>query len=275
MLARPLYSCCLPFLYMKHRSFNPPLFAILFTLLLLNCSTSADSETFPEGLQLTYISSFDLDIEDPSGLAIDSSGDFLWTVSDSNGGHIYMITFDGQIIGHLPYEGNDMEGITMDPRNETLWVAEERFRTILQFNRDGNLLEEVHVPVTANELNEGLEGIAINPENGHIYIVNQKNPIAFIELDEEMTVVRNVDIDFEMPYSVTDLSGLFYDTVHRQIWMVSDESQKIVVTDLDLNPIHYFDLDRIKFEGIALDLSSDTVYLVNDEENKLYVFRLE
>jgi len=73
---------------------------------------------------------------------------------------------------------------------------------------------------------------------------------------------------------MTDLSGLFYDHSNREFWMVSDESKKIVITDFELNPKKYFLLDREKFEGIAVDFSSNRLYLVNDEENKLFVYEI-
>lgn len=248
---------------------------LLFALFLLNIGCSTEAEKPARVWEITLLSVHDLNISQPSGLAMDASGDFLWTVSDQKDGRIYKISFEGHILGRLPYEGDDMEGITMNPRDMTIWVAEERLRQIVQLDTMGNVLEIVDVPVDSTNLNDGLEGIAINPENEHIYILNEKNPRAFIELNRDMEVVRYEFLNFEMPFFVQDLSGLFFDHRRGHFWMISDESAKIIITDKNLHPFQYIELPGNKFEGIAIDLEEDIIYLVNDAEDKLYVFQLE
>lgn len=248
---------------------------LLTILLLIGCKTDSDLNGSAE--KLTLISVHDLiNIEDPSGLTLDMSGDFLWTVSDDAGGLVYKITFQGDIIGALSYRGNDMEGITMNPNDGTLWVAEERLRQIVQLDRQGEVLQRVDVPVEITNENDGLEGVAIDPVTEHFYIVNEKLPAEFIELDKQFEVVRRVRIDsnskFHSNFRMDDLSGIFYESKKREFWIVSDESMKIIVTDFELNPLRSYELGRRKFEGIAVDIRVGRVYLVNDEENRLYVY---
>ncbi len=239
---------------------------------ILSCSTDSGSGAVRGELDL--ISVHNVAFNDPSGLTLDVSGEFLWTVSSERGGRIYRLSFSGEMLAVLPYEGDDMEGITMNPNDSTLWVAEERLRQVIQFDTEGNLLQTVDVLVDEINENDGLEGISINPENNHLFVLNEKNPMAFIELNAQMDRVRYENIDFNPPFTVTDLSGLFFDDANREFWMVSDESKKIVLTDFDLNPKKYFLLDREKFEGIAVDFSRKRLYLVNDEENRLYVYEI-
>jgi uncharacterized protein YjiK len=120
-----------------------------------------------------------------------------------------------------------------------------------------------------------LEGIAIDPIMEHFYIINEKIPAEFIELDNEFKVVRQIPIQFGSEYQLDDLSGIFYVSEDREFWILSDESKRIVITDFNLNPLRSYELGREKFEGIAVDDSSGRVYLVNDEENKLYVYSYE
>lgn len=247
---------------------------LLTTLFLIGCSS--DSENGRSSELLTLISVHPLNIKDPSikdpsGLTLDSSGD-LWTVSDQSGGFVYKITFQGDIIGNLSYRGDDMEGITMNPNDGTLWVAEERLREIVQLDMEGNILKRVDIPVLVVNENDGLEGIAIDPVTEHFYIVNEKSPREFIELNKEFEVVRRVPIDFRSNFRLDDLSGIFYVSENREFWIVSDESMRIVVTDFELNPLRSYELGRRKFEGIAVDIRVGRVYLVNDEEDRLYVF---
>ena len=249
---------------------NKRIILLLATLFLIGCNS--DSENGGSSELLTLISVHPLNINDPSGLTLDMSGDFLWTVSDASGGLVYKITFQGDIIGSLSYRGDDMEGITMNPNDETLWVAEERLRQIVQIDGMGNVLQRQNVEVLVVNENDGLEGVAIDPVTEHFYIVNEKAPREFIELNKEFEVVRRVPIRFRSNFSLDDLSGIYYVSENREFWIVSDESMRIVVTDFELNPLRSYELGRRKFEGIAVDRSVGRVYLVNDEENKLYVY---
>ena len=248
------------------------LFGIIF--FLIGCETDSDLNGVAE--TLTLISEHKLSIEDPSGLTLDVSGNFLWTVSDQSGGLVYKITFDGNILGALGYRGDDMEGITMNPNDETLWIVEERLREIVQLDSQGRVLQRVEVPVQIVNVNDGLEGVAIDPITEHFYIINEKSPTEFIELNDKFEVVRRVTINsrsnFGGNFSLNDLSGIFYANETREFWIVSDESMRIVVTNFELNPLRSYDLGKRKFEGIAVDTEVRRVYLVNDEENKLYVY---
>lgn len=243
---------------------------LLSVLILIGCETDSDLNGFTE--TLTLISVHNLSVEDPSGLTLDASGDFLWTVSDQSGGSVYKITFQGDVIGSLGYKGDDMEGITMNPNDETLWIVEERFRQIVQLDRQGRVLQRVDIPVQIVNENDGPEGVAIDPVTEHFYIINEKTPTEFIELNNEFEVVRRVTINSGSNFRLNDLSGIFYVNESREFWIVSDESMRIVVTDFELNPLRSYELGKGKFEGIAVDTEVGRVYLVNDEENKLYVY---
>lgn len=221
---------------------------------------------------LTLLETWPLEIDGPSGLALNPNGEYLWTVSDATDGHIYKISKTGQVLETLTYQGDDLEGITVDARDGTLWVVEERLREIVKVARNGQILLRIKINVEQNRENDGLEGITFNPNINHIYIVNEKNPMQFIELDASMEIVRSVPIDFKSPFNVTDLSGLAFDATSNEIWFLSDESAKIVVTDLQLTPKRVY-LTRInKGEGIALDTQNNKVYLVSDDDQALYVF---
>ena len=244
----------------------------MILLLIAGCSTEPEEPVEPG--ELEFVSMHQLEIEDPSGLTLDISGNFLWTVSDSEGGRIYRITLEGEIINYLEhYRGDDLEGITMNPNDMTLWVVEERLMQVVKLYLDGRVLEIVNIEQRNTNENDGLEGISINPENEHIYLLHEKNPRLFIELDKYMQIVREVVIDFRVPYTMIDLSGLFYDHDRGEFWIVSDESMRIVVTDFDLNPIRSYELGRKKFEGIAVNTDQRRIYLVNDEEDRLYIYK--
>lgn len=246
-----------------------------FTLFFLVPGCLEKSEPHQKDSNLELIGEYPLQISDPSGLTIDASGEFLWTVSDESGSSIYAISFTGEINKRITtYTADDLEGITKNPNDGTLWIAEERMRQIVQLTVEGEVLQTVDIPVEVTDANNGLEGIAWNPLNDHIFILNEKRPRQFIELDTDLNVVRSVFINFKGLYHLADLSGLYFVHQTGELWFVSDESQKIVVTNLDLEPKRHYDLPHDKFEGIAVDIENGIVYLVNDRRNSMFVYRL-
>ncbi len=258
------------FLFQPFQSF---LVSLIF--LLGGCETITETEDDIKPVDPDLIEKFSLGINDPSGLTLDISGEFLWTVGDNPGDSIYKISFTGEQLGVITgYEGDDMEGITMNPNDGTLWIVEEKLRQMIQLTTEGEVLQVVDMPVEIINTNDGPEGIAWNPENNHVFLLNEKNPHRFIELDSNFEVVRSIPIDFEPPFDLLDLSGLFYIQETGELWMLSDDSKKIVVTDIELKPLRAYTLPSDKLEGIAVDMANNRLYLVNDQKNSFSVFHL-
>ena len=249
---------------------------IITTVCLLISACSAETKSLPpDSLDaIRLLSVVDLPVSGPSGLALDADPERLWTVSDQSGGRVYQISLTGEIIKELFYSGDDMEGITYDPGSGTLWIVEERMRQIVQLGPIGQILQRISVDIGQEIENDGPEGIAFNTLTGHFYVANEKNPMVIMELDTSMEIISVTDIAFEGGFAMSDISGLFHEPERNELWIVSDISQKIVVTDTGLNPIRWYHLDVNKPEGIAVDLQRGRVYIVSDQDDRLYTYEL-
>jgi uncharacterized protein YjiK len=228
--------------------------------------------------ELPLRKSFPLDIEDPSGLGVDHSGNYLWTVSDIPGGSIYKITKTGTIVDELPVKGDDMEGITQHPENHLLYVAEEKLRHIVRYDTLGNKIKSDSVEVDIEHINRGLEGITINPKNGHVFVVNKKVPRVLIELDlskeQEHQQIRYTPVDFGAGHDAEglSLSGLFFDEQENVLWVVSDRASAVFILDLFGRPLAALDAGQEDLEAIALIREENRIYLVSDELRTLFVY---
>jgi len=246
---------------------------LLFIFVFSGCVNKTTSSEEPDLTdELTLISTFSLAISDPSGLARDPDGVHLWTVSDRAGVGIYKITKQGQIVENLRFNSEDLEGITVDPANGSLWVVEERRRELVNVSREGVVLSRTILDIPGNIPNDGLEGITIRPQTGHFYVLNEKNPRLLIELDPQLNILKITPIDFSGSFFMGDISGVDYNVRENTLWILSDQSAKIVVTDLDGNPLRHYATGVTKGEGIAVDPVARLVYIVSDSESELYVF---
>lgn len=252
--------------------------AILFLPLVLaalisGCGGSSEpAEAPPPDQRFELLAVYDIAVSDPSGLALDYDGVHLWTVSDDPGMGMYQLTRQGEVVRHVPFASDDLEGIVVDPANLTLWVVEERLRQILNVTRDGVILSRTPVEVPATRPNDGLEGITINTRTGEFFIVNEKNPRLLIRLDRDLEILETIPLDFTGEFAMGDLSGISYDAVENTLWIISDESRRIVVIDMQYLPVRAYPTGIIKGEGIAVDPDNRRVYAVCDEESRLYVY---
>lgn len=230
--------------------------------------------------KLDLLESFPIEVKGPSGLDLDHSKNYFWAVSDNVEGAIYKLDRQGRIVSRLPVQGNDMEGISQHPHNRTLFVIEERKRQIVQYDTLGKEIARYEVPVEKSNENDGPEGIAINPFNNHFFVVNEKNPRVLMELDVlkgfERQVVRKTPVNFGATDDAEglDLSGLFFDSEDRILWMVSDEARAVFLLDTRGRPLAAFDAGQKDLEGIALIRNEKKLFLVSDELETLFVYSL-
>ncbi len=227
---------------------------------------------------LKLLNSFPLDVSDPSGLSVDHTGNYFWTISDDSDGSIYKLDRMGRIVNELKVRGDDMEGITQHPVNRTLYVVEERKREIVQYDTLGNEIARYPVDVDVRSENDGLEGISINPATNHIFVVNEQNPRVLIELDVlrgfDRQEIRKTPMNFGAPEDAggLDLSGLFFDTEDEVLWMVSDEARAVFVLDIRGRPLAAYHAGQPDLEGIAIIRDENRIFLVSDGHQQLFEY---
>lgn len=224
---------------------------------------------------LTLTNSYPLTFGDPSALALDPDGIHLWSVNDNPGGGIYKITRTGEIVRHIPMDSDDLEGIIVDPRDSTLWVAEERLRELVNISLDGEELNRVKLDIPETNPNDGIEGVTVNPNNNHFFVVNEQNPRLLIELNPDMEIIKQTEIDFAGDFRMGDLSGISYNHIENTLWILSDQSEKIVVTTLEGEPLRVYITGVNDGEGIVVIPEEEVVFVASDDDRTLFRFEYE
>ncbi|MFQ5651625.1 MAG: SdiA-regulated domain-containing protein [bacterium] len=219
-------------------------------------------------ISLNLIDTCSVAVPEPSGLVLDASGSFLWTVSDRTN-QIYKLALSGETLDTLSYQGEDLEGITQNAVDRTLWVVEERLRQVVQLDTTGVELARTTVVLERKRANKGLEGITFNSTNGHLFVINEKSPKLLVELSEHLVQVQQVKLTFAKDYS-----GIVFDSSRDVFWIVSDGSRTLTQCDLQGQPQQTFALDIQKAEGIAIAPARKILFVISDLEEKLYSFEV-
>jgi uncharacterized protein YjiK len=250
---------------------------LLFPLILTGC----DKIKFGSGEKIKPSETYSLKIPEPSGVALHNGK--LWIVSDRNS-TVYKTNLKGEIESEFKLGKADLEGITVID-DSLLAVVLEISRKVVITDFYGNEIFRTSLEVEGSK-NSGLEGITYNSSNGHLYILNEKDPVLLTETDRELNEMSRIEIK-----DVKDLSGVSYSAKENCLWLISDEERKIIKFPLPLseeNGISESPSLREGFrmgseyritidqaEGIAVDDENNLLYVVSDKEEKLYVFEIE
>lgn len=210
---------------------------------------------------LKLVAEYATAVSEPSGLTYNSRNNTLMTVSDGNS-TVYEIDFMGKILHSTLIQSSDLEGITLSANCDTMYVVEETNQKVAKYLINGTKLSSFSVNVALNPKN-ALEGITLD-ENNNIFVLNEKSPRMLLEFSGNTEIFRK-----ELDYS-TDCSDIFYEMSTKAIWMVSDESRSVMKLSRGGELLARYSIPFVKGEGIAI--VQDKIYIVNDSDNKLYVF---
>lgn len=235
---------------------------LLFSVLSFKCKSTKQIESADPSLEL--IASYELKIKEPSGITFNGDYTACWIV-DGDDQVVYKTDLEGNILEKLNYKGEDLEGIFFDRRDQTLWVAEEDLRQLVQLDMAGNELKRMDTDILGTR-NKGLEGIA--RDTSTFYVVNEKKPVSVYALDKDFKSARQYEINF-----ARDLSDIVFEPQTNTFYIISDESKAVFIWTPADGRMKKYALPFEKGEGIAVNTSTKTFLIVNDELNTLYEFR--
>ena len=220
-------------------------------------------------LALTLEASYDLPVAETSGLSLTSDNQGLFTVSDQDG-RIYRLSLSGGVIATLNYEGDDPEGIAIDPADGSLWIVEEKNSYLAHTDMLGNILDTFSIELNLTDVNSGMEGIAVDESSQKIYVLTEKDPALLLELDKAGNILNQVELDF-----AEDYSALSYDAIENELWIYSDKSASIYRCDTKGSVLQRASLPIAEGEGLAINTVTSKVYIVSDTPAKLFVYQIE
>jgi uncharacterized protein YjiK len=227
-------------------------------------SCNDQNEVVPVTNALELNASFKINVLEPSGLAVNSEGNALYTVSD-NTAKVYKLSTTGNLIQTFNYVGNDLEGVSTFSGNKLL-LAEERTKEIVVLDIETGASSKHRIDYKNSDANSGLEGVTYNSTDGTIFILNEKNPGKLMRLRADFSMIAEYELDFALDYS-----GIFYDDSSNSLWIVSDQNKTINKCTLTGELVKAYSISATQAEGIAI--ANDKIFVVSDAEAKLYVYK--
>ena len=238
---------------------------ILLSGFLAGCK---EKEKIDPGIKLKLVSEFNLSISEPSGLcSYENPKEFL-TVSDQTD-KIYVVSEKGTVLRNFNFTGQDLEGIAYDPILNEIFIVEETSRQIFRLDTNGVELSRFPIDIYYEDDNHGPEGISFNTETKHLFVVIEKNPGKLLEINLSGEIINDYHLSF-----ADDYSAIFFDADENRLWILSDESKTLTSCDLSGKAINKYSTGINKGEGLVVDTQNKMVYIVSDQESKMYVLSI-
>ena len=261
-----------------------------------------------QSFSLTYLDRFNIEnkeegLSEPSGLALSNGKKALWTISDDTK-KIFKLSRDGDLKKDDSFEIPDkgLEGIAVVPTGAYLLTIKEETNEIIQIQVDrqevvdrkrlANMAgyDAVASYFTGGGANKGLEGITWNHKTGTIFVMKEGCPGLLIEVSSDLKTIRSHHVlneengfrDIEVGADELDFSDLCYDLRRDRFWIISDKAKRLFLYDWNGNKViqssklgygkngKYREIK--KAEGVVIDPDANRLYVVSDEEVRLYVF---
>lgn len=236
---------------------------LLGIILSISCNADDRDSNAPTNT-LELLASYNIDVQEPSGLTIDVTGTVLYTVSD-NTGAIYKLSTQGNLLEVFELNGDDLEGVSTFTENKLL-LAEEESRQIVEYKMNTGTISRHTIDYESNGENSGIEGVSYKENNGSIFILNEKDPGKLIQLSTDFSIIAEYDLNF-----ASDYSGIFYDSSLDNLWILSDQSKSLNRCTLTGVLIERYPININKAEGVAI--TNNEIFIVSDQESKLYAFK--
>lgn len=193
------------------------------------------------------------------GIALDPTGDFLFTVKEADN-EIIKIKVDSE------------EVVYRQRLDEMVGYA-----TVVDYFAGG-------------KANKRLEGITCNNETGTIFVMKEAKPGLLMEVSSDLRTIQGHKLlneengfrDTEVSADEIDFSDLCYDRSLDHFWIISDVAKRLFLYDWKENSViqsaklgygkdgEYQEIE--KAEGVAIDPNTNCLYVVSDKEARLYVF---
>jgi uncharacterized protein YjiK len=237
---------------------------LLLTLSQYKCNTNRQESPITEKLSLQKM--IPIKVPEPSGFALSFDAKYFWSVGDSDS-KVYKLDFNGNVIRSFVINGEDLEGITVIDSTH-LAVILERTREVVIVDTSGKEVKRKQFDLKGR-LNEGLEGICFDFNTREFYFVNEKRPGLLIKTDSSFNEIFRKELKLAKDYS-----DIFFSQADNTIWMLSDESRKIIQTDLEGKMIKEYYIKVQQPEGLVVDYKNKRVFIVSDKKEEFYEFKL-
>ena len=215
---------------------------------------------------LELVASHSLRVDSPSGLSFGQDNNSLWTVSDKPGGRVVQIDLEGHTLRSLNYSGDDLEGISFDSSDSTLWMVDESQGKLIHIDTSGDIIGSQNISSVSD--GSGLEGLAIDREHSRKFLLKEKDSGALITLDDLSLTQDYIRLTF-----APDYSGVYYSSSLDKLWIVSHESSSIYLVNTSGEFLETYAVYMTQPEGIVFDETRQIFYLVDDTTERLHIYK--
>lgn len=190
---------------------------------------------------------------------------------DTEGVALVSTAADGSITLAVTEERRlDLGIITLPPLSPTGADGVQR----LSISRTDAASRILPLGITPQSLgNKGAEGVAYDAAEGALYALIEKGPMRILRVDMASgQITEPFDAQSVLsPAGASDLAGVYFDPVYRNLIFLSQEASLLVQTTLDGQLIDTLHVAGEQPEGIAISPDQRSLYVIS-EPNQIFEY---
>lgn len=232
----------------------------------------------PEEMTMPEIVSkkeYKVNVEELSGICLTEDGESLWGVGDQGQLAIITITADDKVeIQNVKHFGNDLEAITRDPVNNTLYIGTEPnsvYRCEFPFTSYSRIFK---IADASGYGNSGIEGITWYKDNT-LYVGTQVGANLW-RCDLEGNILDFISLK-TVRANLAEIGGLCYDPVLDWLWVTDSETHSLFVFSGDARTYYgkYKLSASYNNESVCVDHKHGCVWVGDDNDDQPLIIRLD
>ncbi len=169
-----------------------------------------------------------------------------------------------ELVREIDLAVKEPSGLCYSSNQNAFYTVSDNSASIYKLSLTGALIKQL------NYKGQDLEGVTLNPNNGNIFVVEERKR-ELVQLDSEGNEINRQHLDIEINDANKGLEGVAFNPKNNHIYVLNEQNPGLLI-ELDESGkiIKQTDLSfAIDYSGIFYEQTEDVLWIVSDKSKSI------
>ncbi len=169
-----------------------------------------------------------------------------------------------ELVREIDLAVKEPSGLCYSADHNAFYTVSDNSAGVYKLSSSGALIKQLKYK------GQDLEGVTVNPNNGNIYVVEERKR-ELVQLDSEGNEINSRHLDIEQNDTNKGLEGVAFNPKNNHIYLLNEKNPGLLI-ELDESGkiIKQTDLDfAIDYSGIFYEQTEDVLWIVSDKSKSI------